>query len=82
MRLPSSIPSPSILTAHLVNFRWHREGAYTHFMNDQDQKSLAAVKQFNPYDLYSKTDKPVGIDAVRPYYQALIAKFFPPIVEW
>jgi inositol oxygenase len=51
-------------------------------MNEQDQKYLAAVNEFNPYDLYSKADQPVDIDAIRPYYQGLIAKFFPDIVEW
>jgi len=63
-------------------YPWHREGAYTHFMNAQDHEHLAAVRIFNPFDLYSKADEPVDIDAVRPYYQRLIAKFFPPIVEW
>lgn len=51
-------------------------------MTAQDQKYLAAVKDFNPYDLYSKADEPVNINAVRPYYQGLIEKYFPAIVEW
>jgi len=51
-------------------------------MTEQDQQYLAAVNDFNPYDLYSKADQPVDIDAVRPYYEGLIAKFFPDTVEW
>lgn len=51
-------------------------------MAEDDHKYLAAVREFNPYDLYSKADEPVDTNAVRAYYQALIAKFFPAIVEW
>lgn len=43
---------------------------------------LAAVRAFNPYDLYSKSDERVDSSEVRPYYEALIAKYFPPEVEW
>ena len=80
-RPPSPIP-PSPEPDPCFAPSWHREGAYTHFMAEQDHRSLAAVNEFNPYDLYSKADEPVDIDAVRTYYQALIAKFFPAIVEW
>ena len=38
-------------------YPWHSEGAYTQFMNEKDHKMLAAVKAFNPYDLYSKSDE-------------------------
>jgi inositol oxygenase len=50
-------------------------------MNVQDHEHLAAVREFNPFDLCSKADELVDVDAVRPYYQRLIAKNFPPIVE-
>jgi len=43
---------------------------------------LAAVRAFNPYDLYSKSDQPVDSEALRPYYERLIAKFFPPALDW
>src|SRR5205809_3960403 len=32
----------------------HKEGAYTHLMNERDRDLFAAVRAFNPYDLYSK----------------------------
>ena len=32
----------------------HREGAYTHLMNDDDRRLMEWVRPFNPYDLYSK----------------------------
>lgn len=63
-------------------YPWHREGAYMHLTNAKDVKALAAVRAFNPYDLYSKSDKPVDMKELRPYYEGLIAKFFPPELDW
>lgn len=61
---------------------WHREGAYRHLTNPADEKALTAVRAFNPYDLYSKSDNAVDANALKPYYSSLIAKFFPEIIEW
>jgi len=62
--------------------RWHREGAYKHLMNGNDFKHLEAVKAFNPYDLYSKSDERCDPARLRPYYEELIARFFPPKLDW
>lgn len=62
--------------------RWHREGAYQHLTNANDQRALEAVQAFNPYDLYSKSDEPVNPEKLKPYYQRLISKFFPDIIQW
>jgi inositol oxygenase len=37
-------------------YPWHSEGAYRELMDSHDEKMLEAVKAFNPYDLYSKSD--------------------------
>lgn len=67
----------------MLNFpRWHREGAYSHLTNAADEKALEAVKAFNPYDLYSKSNEPVDPEALKPYYMGLINKFFPEVIEW
>ena len=63
-------------------YPWHREDAYSHLTNEKDAKVLEAVRAFNPYDLYSKSDEPVNPEKLRPYYQGLIAKFFPEVIEW
>ncbi|KAF9231878.1 DUF706-domain-containing protein [Melanogaster broomeanus] len=63
-------------------YPWHREGAYMHLTNAKDMKALEAVRAFNPYDLYSKSDEPVIAEKLRPYYEGLIAKFFPPELDW
>ncbi|KAJ6549617.1 DUF706-domain-containing protein [Mycena vulgaris] len=63
-------------------YPWHRENAYTHLTAPRDAKALAAVRAFNPYDLYSKSDAPVDVEGLRPYYEGLIAKYFPEVIRW
>lgn len=60
----------------------HREGAYTHLMNESDRTRLEWVRAFNPYDLYSKGHQPTDVDALRPYYQELIDEYFPATLAW
>lgn len=60
----------------------HRENAYDHLMNDHDRKMFQWVHAFNPYDLYSKADVRPDVNALRPYYDDLIAEYFPPTVAW
>lgn len=51
-------------------------------MEPRDFKHLEAVRAFNPYDLYSKSDKPPVVEDLREYYQGLIAKFFPDVIAF
>lgn len=60
----------------------HREGAYGHLLNDKDRQMLEWVKKFNPYDLYSKGHAKPSVTELRPYYEELIAEFFPPTIRW
>ncbi|KAH9991925.1 inositol oxygenase [Russula vinacea] len=79
----SSLPEEGLAMIRYHSFYpWHREGAYSHLTNEKDKRALAAVRAFNPYDLYSKSDQPVDAEALRPYYERLIAKYFPPVLDW
>ena len=60
----------------------HQGGEYTHLMNDHDREMFTWVRAFNPYDLYSKSADRPDVDALRPYYENLIAEFFPPQIAW
>lgn len=53
-----------------------------HLTNAKDVRALEAVRAFNPYDLYSKSDEPANAETLRPYYENLISKFFPPKLDW
>lgn len=60
----------------------HREGAYTHLMNNEDKRMMEWVRKFNPYDLYSKSDEKPDHDKVIPYYKELVAEYFPGKIRW
>lgn len=60
----------------------HREGAYTHLMSARDREMFAWVRAFNPYDLYSKTPVRPNAAQLRPFYEDLIAEYFPPTLHW
>ncbi|KZT69979.1 myo-inositol oxygenase [Daedalea quercina L-15889] len=83
LKKQSSLPEDALYMIRYHSFYpWHREGAYSHLTNTADERALAAVKAFNPYDLYSKSDDPVDPVKVKPYYESLIAKYFPEVIEW
>jgi inositol oxygenase len=60
----------------------HKEGAYGHLMNDRDREMFEWVRKFNPYDLYSKGEEKPDQKALRPFYEELIAEYFPATVKW
>lgn len=77
------LPEPALYMLRYHSFyAAHREGAYAHLMNDHDVKMFEWVKAFNPYDLYSKSPVPPDVEALKPYYEDLIAEFFPATIQW
>ena len=80
------IPDPARVAAHADTIIYFGcpdvEGAYAHLMNDKDREMFAAVRAFNPYDLYSKGLERPNVAALRPYYEDLIAEFFPTTLKW
>ncbi len=60
----------------------HRENAYQHLMNDTDRQMFAWVREFNPYDLYTKHDVAPDLDKLMPYYRDLVGQFFPDTLQW
>ncbi|MEI6948090.1 inositol oxygenase family protein [Paraflavisolibacter sp. H34] len=63
-------------------YAWHREGAYDHLLDDHDREMLKWVKLFNPYDLYSKNPEPPVWSELKPYYDALAAKYLPQTLKF
>lgn len=80
----STLPDEALAMIRYHSFYpWHREGAYAHFMNEKDERMLEAVRAFNPYDLYSKSDGLPNTEELKPYYLELIDEFFPQkVVKW
>ena len=55
----------------------HLKRDYEDLMDERDQRMFEWVRAYNPYDLYSKSPEPKDANALRPYYEALIAKYLP-----
>ena len=60
----------------------HREGAYDYLMNQHDRDMFQWVRKFNPYDLYSKSSEKPKLAELKPYYDDLVAEFFPDRIAW
>ncbi len=63
-------------------YAWHQQGAYGHLLSDHDREMLPWVLKFNPYDLYSKGLAKPDLKSLKPYYEDLIAEFFPAKIAW
>jgi inositol oxygenase len=60
----------------------HKEGEYEYLMSDHDRDMFASVRAFSPYDLYSKSSTRPPVEELKPYYQDLIAEYFPAQLRW
>lgn len=60
----------------------HKHGAYQYLMNAHDQEMFGWVRKFNPYDLYSKGRERPNLKEIQPYYEDLVAEFFPSQIDW
>jgi inositol oxygenase len=60
----------------------HKEEAYDYLMNDYDRSMMPLLKLFSNYDLYSKSPEPVDVSELMPFYQELIAEYFPQDLNW
>lgn len=63
-------------------YPWHTDHHYNHLCSKADLDMLKWVNEFNKFDLYSKTPELPDIDALMPYYQALIDKYIPGLIKW
>ena len=86
----STLPDEALAMIRYHSFYpWHSAGGYKWMMNEKDHEMLKAVKAFNPYDLYSKSDGIPDIVELKAYYMELINTYFPPregeterIIQW
>lgn len=76
--LKDYLPEPALYMIRYHSFyAQHREEAYNHLMSKHDHELFKWVRAFNPYDLYSKSPVPPNVEALRPYYEDLAAKYLP-----
>jgi len=56
-------------------YPWHSGGSYKELLNEKDEEYLKLIKDFNKYDLYTKSQKIYNLDEVRSYYQPIAEKY-------
>lgn len=62
----STLPAEALAMIRYHSFYpWHSAGAYHELMDEHDHAMLAAVKAFNPYDLYSKSDDVPSVEVLK-----------------
>lgn len=62
----STLPDEALAMIRYHSFYpWHTESQYMQFMNEKDHRMLAAVRRFNPYDLYSKSDEVPSVEELK-----------------
>lgn len=66
VRDQSKLPDEALAMIRYHSFYvWHKDGGYRHFMAEKDWRVLEAVKAFNPYDLYSKSEGVPSVDDLK-----------------
>ncbi|CAJ2502962.1 Uu.00g103560.m01.CDS01 [Anthostomella pinea] len=80
----STLPDEALAMIRYHSFYpWHQQDAYRELMDEHDERMLEAVRAFNPYDLYSKSDGLPDVEELKPYYLELIDEYFPQkVIRW
>ncbi|XP_017777449.1 PREDICTED: inositol oxygenase [Nicrophorus vespilloides] len=79
----STLPKEALYMIRYHSFYpWHAGGDYTHLTNENDEQMKKWVLLFNQYDLYTKSLEIPDIEKLWPYYQGLIEKYIPGVLEW
>lgn len=64
-------------------YPWHSGNNYSHLTTKNDEEEIRKwVLKFNGYDLYTKSTDIPDIEALWPYYEKLIEKYIPGVLEW
>ena len=77
------LPKEGAFIIHYHSFYpLHRDGEYDYFLNEEDHALLPWLKLFSRYDLYSKSPERLDAEKLKPYYEELVAEFFPEKIQW
>ncbi|MGB5818389.1 MAG: inositol oxygenase family protein [Saonia sp.] len=56
-------------------YPWHTGGSYAELLNEKDKEYLKIIKDFNTYDLYTKSQKTYDLEDVLDYYGPIAEKY-------
>lgn len=56
-------------------YPWHSGGSYKQFLNEKDSLYLEWIRDFNRYDLYTKSPRIYSLEEIKDYYQPIAEKY-------
>ncbi len=72
----NTLPKAAMVMIRYHSFYpWHSGGSYTQFLKPEDAQYLEWIRDFNRYDLYTKSPKTYSLEAIREYYQPIADKY-------
>ncbi len=72
----NTLPKAAMVMIRYHSFYpWHTGGAYTELLNKQDEAYLKIIRDFNQYDLYTKSQQVYDLEEVLDYYQPIAEKY-------
>jgi len=72
----NKIPEPGMIMIRYHSFYpWHTGGSYQEITNEKDEQYKDWVKDFNQYDLYTKSETIYDLNDIKDYYMPLIDKY-------
>lgn len=72
----NTLPEAAMVMIRYHSFYpWHSGGAYTELLNEKDEQYLKIIKDFNQYDLYTKSQKTYDLEEVLGYYRPIAEKY-------
>ena len=78
-----SLPEEALYMIRFHSFYpWHSSEDYNYLCDEKDMKMLEWIREFNKFDLYSKSDAVPDVDQLIPYYEQLTAKYLPGKIKW
>ncbi|WP_026997987.1 inositol oxygenase family protein [Flectobacillus major] len=72
----NTIPEEGMVMVRYHSFYpWHTGGSYTKITNAKDDQYKEWIKDFNKYDLYTKSQKLYNLDEMKAYYLPIAEKY-------
>jgi len=72
----NKIPEAGMVMVRYHSFYpWHTGGSYAELLNEKDEQYLKWVREFNEYDLYTKSDIIYDLDDIKDYYMPIAEKY-------
>jgi len=72
----NSLPEEAMVMIRYHSFYpWHSGGSYTQLLAPEDRHYLEWIKDFNQYDLYTKSNAVYELDEIKDYYRPIADKY-------